>query len=134
MSEIYHKVTPFKIKEQTLKAYTRFENQFYIPSFGNQKLDTFTRNQITDWIQDFAKNGYNGISYSDQTIRNVLLHLCGLFTFAVEREYLTYSVVRSIRPPKNTNKIIEKHTAEENLWDLDTFNKFMLTVTDQFDK
>lgn len=132
--ELYHKIAPFKVKEQTLKAYTRFENQFYIPSFGNQKIDTFTKNQISDWINDFAVNGYNGTSYSDQTIRNVLLHLCGLFTFAVQREYLTYNVVRGIRPPKKPNKIVEKQNAEENFWDLDTFNKFIETVDNQFDQ
>lgn len=131
--ELYRKVAPYRVKEQSLQAYRRFEDQFYIPAFGDQKLDTFTRNQIYDWINNIAKNGYDGVMYADQTIKNILLHLSGLFTFAVEREYLAYNVVRGVRPPKNPNKPPKTEDAKENYWDLDTFNTFMKTVEEPFD-
>ena len=71
--------------------------------------------------------------YADQTIKNILLHLSGLFTFAVEREYLEYNVVRGVRPPKNPNKPPKTEDAIENYWDFDTFNRFMKTVEEPFD-
>lgn len=119
-----------KVKEQTLIAYKRIENTFLIPKFGDMRLCDIHRNNVEDWIMNIFFNGYNGNNYSESTIKSILKHLQGLFSFAVNRGYLTYNPIKSISPPRDRTKVREKERASENYWDLEEFNTFIHYVDD----
>lgn len=128
----YHKDAPNHIKQSTIKIYMRFERNIISPSFGNRYIDEITTLEITRWINDILKNGYNGQNYGESSTKNILLHLSGLLTYAVDHNWLNKNPCHKIKPPKDPNKVSNKKSSENNFWEIDEYNKFILTVEDEY--
>lgn len=118
------------IKEQTMIAYKRIENTFLIPTFGQIRICDIKRNDVEDWINGIFLNGYNGQKYSDSTIKSILKHVQGLFTYAVKRGYISFNPIKAITTPRDRTKIRDAKSSEENFWDAEEFNKFIHYVDD----
>ena len=128
----YHKDAPNHIKLSTLKAYKRFETYVISPSFGNRYIDDITTLEITRWINAISQNGYDGRIYGESSTRNILLHLSGLFTYAVDHDWLQKNPCHKVKPPKDPNKIIKRQSSEENFWEIDEYHKFINSVEDEY--
>ena len=128
----YHKDTPSHIKLSTIKAYIRFEKYVISPSFGNRYIDDITTIEITRWINNILQNGYNGRIYGESSTRNILLHLSGLFTYAIDHNWLQKNPCHKVKPPKDPNKVIKKQSCEENFWEIEEYNQFINTVEDEY--
>ena len=128
----YHKDAPNHIKLSTIKAYKRFEKYVISPSFGNRYIDDITTLEITRWINEILQNGYNDRAYGESSTRNILLHLSGLFTYAVDHDWLQKNPCHKVKPPKDPNKIIKKQSCEENFWEIEQYHKFINTVEDEY--
>lgn len=126
----YHKDAPNRIKESTLKNYKRIENRIIIPTFGNKYIDQITSLEIQRWINNIFNNGINNQLYQDQTIKGFLLHLSGLFTYAVKNDWLLKNPCSSVNQPKNPNKKLNEKSSKDNHWEIDEFNEFIDTVED----
>lgn len=128
----YHKDAPNHIKLSTIKAYKRFEKYVISPSFGNRYIDDITTIEITRWINNILQNGYNSRIYGESSTRNILLHLSGLFTYAVDHNWLQKNPCHKVKPPKDPNKVIKKQSCEENFWEIEEYNQFINTVEDEY--
>ena len=128
----YHKDAPNHIKLSTLKAYKRFETYVISPSFGNRYIDDITTLEITRWINAISQNGYDGRIYGESSTRNILLHLSGLFTYAVDHDWLQKNPCHKVKLPKDPNKIIKRQSGEENFWEIDEYHKFINSVEDEY--
>lgn len=128
----YHKDAPNHIKLSTIKAYKRFEKYVVSPSFGSRYIDDITTLEITRWINEISQNGYNDRTYGESSTRNILLHLSGLFTYAVDHDWLQKNPYHKVKPPKDPNKIIKKQSCEENFWEIEEYHKFINTVEDEY--
>ncbi len=128
----YHKDAPNHIKLSTIKAYKRFEKYVISPSFGNRYIDDITTIEITRWINNILQNGYNDRIYGESSTRNILLHLSGLFTYAVDYNWLQKNPCHKVKPLKDPNKVIKKQSREENFWEIKEYNQLINTVKDEY--
>lgn len=128
----YHKDAPNLIKESTLKSYMRIEKDFIIPTFGNKYIDEITSLEIQRWINNIFNHGINNQHYQDSTIKGFLLHLSGLFTYAVKNDWLLKNPCAAVNQPKDPNKKPNEKSSKDNYWEIDEFNEFMETVEDGF--
>lgn len=128
----YHKDAPNRIKESTLKSYMRIEKDFIIPTFGNKYIDEITSLEIQRWINNIFNHGINKQHYQDSTIKGFLLHLSGLFTYAVKNDWLLKNPCAAVNQPKDPNKKPNEKSSKDNYWEIDEFNEFMETVEDGF--
>lgn len=115
-----------------IRVYKRFERQVIIPSFGNRYIDDITPLEITRWINDILKNGYNNQSYGESSTKNILLHLSGLLTYAVDHNWLLKNPCHKIKSPTNPNMIKKKKSSENNFWEIEEYNKFINSVEDEY--
>lgn len=128
--ELYHKEAGSSVKASTLKQYARFERQAIVPYFGDRFIDSIKPLEVKSWINDIAQNGIDGKSYGESSTRNMLLHLSGLFTFAVDHDLLSRNPCKKIKPPRDPNKIEGKQLSETNFWEADEYKRFIDTVVD----
>jgi integrase len=132
--DLYNKEAPYYVKASSLKSYKRFERDYIIPKFGNRLADTITTKEIEIWLNNILLNGYNGKTYSYSTIRNLWLHLSGIYTFAEKNDYVFKNPCRGIKLQKNPNEIARKNNAEDNYWEYDEYIKFINSVQDDYRK
>lgn len=125
----YNIDAPTVYKESTLSGYKHIENDILIPAFGGRKIDSITTIEIQRWINDLYRNGNNGNSYSPETCKSFLLHLSGLFSYAVKRDWIVKNPCKGVNKPKDPNKVT-KDNAVENFWTQDEFDYFIETIKD----
>ena len=128
--ELYHTESASSIKQSTLKAYRRLEALSILPVFGDRYCDDIKTMEVKKWIESIFQDGIDGRRYSYSTTRNLLLHLSGLFTFAVDHEILAKNPCRKVKPPKDPNAVIEKQNSEINFWEVDEYKRFIATIDD----
>lgn len=128
--EEYHKDAPNRLKESTLKGYSRIERNIISPTFGERYIDQINALEIQRWINNIFNNGFNDVKYCDETIKGILLHLSGLLTYAVKHDLLIKNPCSSVNIPKNPNKKPNEKSSKDNYWEIDEFNEFLESVKD----
>ncbi len=129
--DVYQKESTTRIKASSLMLYRNIENIAIMPFFGSMFIDEIRSSDVRKWIDTIAKEGIDGKKYAYQTYNNMLLHLSGLLTFAVDRNLLASNPCHRIRAPKDPNMLIKKQDSEINFWELDEYKKFISTVDDE---
>lgn len=62
------------------------------------------------------------------------MHLSGLFTYAVDHNWLFKNPCHKIKPPRDPNKIIKKKSYKENFWEINEYNNFINPIEDEYKK
>lgn len=125
---LYHQEMASTIKHSTLCAYAMIERRHIIPYFGDKFIDSIKTIDITKWNKERALTGNKGGAYSQEYINNMYLHMSGLLTFAVNHKLLNDNPCKYAKPYKDPNKVNKEEDATENFWEVDEFNKFIVTV------
>lgn len=128
--EEYNKDAKTKYKESTLMGYRHIERDIIIPSFNNKKIKHITTLEIQRWINDIFLNGIGNQKYAEETCKSMLLHLSGLFTYAVLHDWLIKNPCKGVVRPHDPNKLKKENSSKDNYWEDSTFQEFISKVED----
>ena len=84
-----------EIRKSSLQNYLQCINNWIIPSLGNNPVDGITKNDLQNFIIDFATN------HKQNTVINITKPLSGSFKWAEANGFINASPWKDIVIPKN---------------------------------
>lgn len=96
LCEKYSELQYPKLRESSSMNYSMYMNKHIIPHFGEMRISTITKSDVTEFENKLLKSGY-----SLQSIHNLIFFLVTIFNYACEElHWITKNQIKNYKPKK----------------------------------
>lgn len=124
------------VKEATLVGSESYYNNHLKDYFGNKFVDEIEPSDVENWKVQMArkkkpaKDGDLPTTYAESTVNLALVVLSKYLSFAVQKGFIKYNPVRSVKKYKDINARLRKKT--KGFWEVDEYQTFIEKVDDPY--